>query len=278
MKTTIFVWSIFFLLFIISCKNKEPDEIIKEDPKVRTLIIGHKATGSGTNNLGLVENTYEAIQYGCQHLDGIEVDLQMSKDTTIWLTHHAYMADCNGKSAKMFSIADTTLEQISNCTKGTLITLDQLFEYLSKLKTKKFVSFDMKVISNEDCTIPNKHEVVAAILDKLYRQYQPNATIAIESFDIDFLEMVEQKTPEIETYFLVWYRTKENVVIYAKSHNIDGISCRYLPEITQSTMDKAKELGIKIQMWTLCKEDETTKAIKLNPYAIQIDSINSYLY
>jgi len=280
LKLPKFVWSLLLLLSVIACNNKDDNEIeiINNDPKPYTLIIGHKATGSGTNNLGLVENTFEAVQYGYKHLDGIEVDLQMSKDTTLWLIHHTYMTDCNGNSAKMFSIADTTLKQISNCTNGTLITLNQLFEYLSKQKTKKLVSLDMKVIGNLGCTIPNKNEVVANILDTLYNQYKPNATIAIESFDIDFLEMVEQKTPEIETYILVWYRTKENEVWFAKNHGIDGISCRYLPEITQSTTNKAIELGIKIQMWTLCKDDDIQKAAELHPYALQVDSISSYLY
>ena len=278
MKLTKFIWSLLLLLSIIACNNKDDYEIIINDPKPYTLIIGHKATGSGTNNLGLVENTFEAVQYGYNHLDGIEIDLQMSKDTTLWLTHHTYMTDCNGNSNKLFSIADTTLKQISDCTNGTLITLNQLFNYLSKQKTKKLVSLDMKVINNLECTIPNKNEVVATILDKLYNQYKPNATIAIESFDIDFLEMVEQKTPDIETFYLVWYRTKENEVRFAKKHGIDGISCRYLPEITQSTMAKAKELGIKIQMWTLRTKDDIQKATELHPYALQVDSISSYLY
>lgn len=268
------------LLFIISIFGcaKEKEEDIKEKPKPRTLIIGHKATGSGINNIGLFENSFEAVQYGCTHLDGIELDLQMSKDTTLWLTHYFNMTDCDGNTAPIFSLADTTIEKISACNTGTLITIEKLFEYLSKLKKKSFVTFDMKVIGNQNCNIANKSEKVADILINLCKKYKPNATIAVESFDINFLEIIEQKTKLIDTYLLVWYVAKENEIIYAKNKGIDGISCRYLPEITEATMAKARELNIKIQMWTLLDVVNTNNALKLNPYAIQIDSISNYLY
>jgi len=69
------------LLIITSCKKKEGFENIK--------VIGHASTGLSTLNSVYHDNSKEAVEFalsieGC---DGVEMDIQLSKDGRLWLYH-----------------------------------------------------------------------------------------------------------------------------------------------------------------------------------------------
>lgn len=42
------------------------------------------------------ENTLDAVIYGKEHLDGIEIDIHISKDRTLWLSHDLEVGSCGG--------------------------------------------------------------------------------------------------------------------------------------------------------------------------------------
>lgn len=90
MKNSILIASIMFLL-LGSCERIDyiPDNPICGKP---TRVLMHKGCGSNPN---FTENTYEAAAYGLSLLDGIELDIQISKDGTLWLDHNNQVLDCN---------------------------------------------------------------------------------------------------------------------------------------------------------------------------------------
>ena len=83
----------FILIFITQGCEKIIYQVDNPIAGIPTRVL--MARGKG-NNTDLVENTFEAAQYGLSKLDGIELDIQMSKDGTLWLDHDNEVHDCNG--------------------------------------------------------------------------------------------------------------------------------------------------------------------------------------
>ena len=80
------------ILMLNTCKkiNYYPD---KNTYPVKTKFLAHR--GCGTSDIQ--ENTLEAVKYGISRLNGVEIDIQLSKDRTIWLAHNVELESCGGK-------------------------------------------------------------------------------------------------------------------------------------------------------------------------------------
>ena len=276
MKKNIFL--LFVVVFIISCKPNN-DEIVQNNSE--TLILGHRAAGNIWYGSELIGNSFEAVKFGYSNLDGIEVDLQMSKDSTLWLIHDNEIVNCNNDTIPVCLLTDNEISIINECIEGSLISLEDLFDYLSKQDNKKFVSLDMKAVTNANCFDNNSHEewieLISEKIVKLYNKYNPNCIVAVESWDIKFLELIKNKRNEIETYLLIWNSIKYSDLIYVKNTGIYGISCNFDSGISKSIIDSAKNLNLKIQLWTPNSETDLKDAINLNPFAIQTDNVNYFI-
>src|SRR5687767_4514190 len=79
-----------FVILTSACRkiNYFPDrEINIEAPK----LVAHR----GGRNADFRENTMTGIKAALRHMDGIEVDVQISKDESIWLSHNVDVIDCS---------------------------------------------------------------------------------------------------------------------------------------------------------------------------------------
>lgn len=94
------------LLLVFSCQKKENYEDVR--------ILGHAANGIDIQSSVYHDNTSEAVNLalsvaGC---DGIEIDIQLSADFTLWLFHDAEMSAESSESGCVNSKKDSELEQI----------------------------------------------------------------------------------------------------------------------------------------------------------------------
>jgi len=268
-----------FILFVFSC-NAIKVEPVEDNPK--TLILGHRAAGSIWYGSELIGNSFEVVKYGYTNLDGIEVDLQMSKDSTIWLIHDNEIVNCTNDTIPVCFLTDIEIGEIDKCTEGSLITLEELFDYLSKSENKKFVSLDMKVVTNNYCfdnsSVDPWIELIADKVINLRDRYNPNCILAVECWDIRFLELIEDKKSDIETYLLVWNTLKQEDLDNASSKGVNGLSCNFDSEISKNMIDQAGKLNLKIQVWTPNSEDDIKSALFLNPFAIQTDNVKYFVF
>ncbi|MBI1307208.1 MAG: hypothetical protein GC181_11450 [Bacteroidetes bacterium] len=88
-KLRLLIFSISAFVFGCDKINYYPDKPI-EMPE--TKILAHR--GAGFRNPDFPENTILAIRHSSTITDGYEVDIQISKDQTIWLSHNVKI-DCN---------------------------------------------------------------------------------------------------------------------------------------------------------------------------------------
>ncbi len=118
-------------LLLFSCnKKKNFNEV---------LVIGHGATGLEMTNAFYHYNTAEGIEYslGIEGCDGVELDLQMAKDGTLWLYHDSSLeSETNGNSC-VPNLNKEELQQVRYKTlkKEKLVRLDALNFDVFKHKT-----------------------------------------------------------------------------------------------------------------------------------------------
>lgn len=267
-----------FILLAFSCDIPK-EETFKSTQE--TLILGHRAAGNIWYGSELIGNSFEAVKYGYANLDGIEVDLQMSKDSTIWLIHDNQIVNCTNDTIPVCFLSDHEIQEINECTEGSLITLEELFVYLSTVKNRKFVSLDMKAVTNENCfdntSVEKWMELIADKVIYLHDKYKPNSIVAVESWDIRFLELIEQSESNIQTYQLVWNKPEQAHLDNAIRKGIHGLSCNFDSGISQNVIDEAKKLNLKIQIWTPNSEEDIQTSLQLNPYAIQTDHVKYFV-
>lgn len=132
----------------LSDKASETEDLFPGIDEV--LILGHK--GSGTKgsygNFAFVDNSINAVKNGLTHLHGVEIDLQMSKDSTVWLFHDHQILNCEGEAINFSHLSDQLIDEINNnCYNNQLIRLEQLLNQLKEF-SNKYISLDLKVLQN----------------------------------------------------------------------------------------------------------------------------------
>ena len=82
------------LITLIQCQI-QPDLGPTTETDVRFL--GHKGGGDNSFGATYIENTILSVKEGLKTLNGVEVDIQMSLDGTIWMFHNGDLAGsgCN---------------------------------------------------------------------------------------------------------------------------------------------------------------------------------------
>lgn len=184
-----------------------------------SYVISHRANGTK-----FMENTKEAIleiiKYS--YVDGIEIDVRMTKDKKFILSHNDLIIDQNGIIKK---ISNTKYKDINK-----KITL--LEDVLKSLKTNKYIVLDLKV-TNKNTYRKN--------LMRLLRKHSNNYYLC--SFDYDFLFELKKRYPSYKVGYLKGYfinSIKEKSIL-------DFIFVHYI--------SYKNEEGI----WTLNKKEEIEK-------------------
>ena len=280
MKGQFFYWTI-FLLLITGCDKiyYYPDKPIVN---VKTQFIAHRGCG----NAAIQSNTYDAAKYGLNNLGKIELDIQLSKDRTIWLSHDVDFPVCNGIDLPCFPEAfDSQIVALDSCL-GLSYTFSRLEEVISLIKDsfpECLVSLDVKVwgpckfTSLEVTGIMN---VIAERIVDLANVYQAHKNILVESEVASFLNYLKKLSNNKIECYLTTLGDFERGMLLALKEGYSGISFKYNFDeiITKDHIDLLHKKGIKIQLWTVDEEDEMALALSLNPDYIQTDNIEYAKY
>lgn len=128
------------LLVILSCEKITyyPDNPIQFD---RTLIFAHRG---GSSLYG--ENTYEGCINALPVTDGIEVNVQISKDRTIWLSHSSAVQHCGYEGRCFAETTDEEIGDIDSCNGEDIsyTKLEDVMKYMDENNIRKYLSIDLK--------------------------------------------------------------------------------------------------------------------------------------
>ncbi len=174
-------------------------------------IIAHRANGSKYK-----ENTKEAILevLTYPYVDGIEIDIQMTKDKKFIIEHNTFLL-CNNKKIK--SIKNSNYKDLKKCKNITLLD-----EVLKEINTNKIILIDLKVNQDEKIYMNNYIKTINKYNHNIYTM----------SFNYDFVKKLKKKYPNLKVgyikgFFLNQEKSKEyldyEVVYYKNYKNEEGV-------------------------------------------------------
>ncbi|MDI1233479.1 MAG: glycerophosphodiester phosphodiesterase family protein [bacterium] len=267
-----FITIIFIILALTACKKDASVYADKSNPYLQTTFIAHKA-GGGSNN-PFKENTLEAAIYSFGILDGIEIDIQKSRDGTLWLFHDEIIQDENGDDKRITGLKDEEIKNIAKKNGLQLNTLEEILQWKQQTNNSDYISLDIKP------WLPTRYSnsqgyliKLADEIGKLSVKYNCGAQLLAECENGICLKRIKEKDPSIQCY-LTTYGDYNKGVYRALKANLDGISFKYINQnISKEQIQELHSKGLRIQLWTINDLAEINIAKDLMPDYIQTDNV-----
>ena len=256
------------LPLIYSCNRIDyltPNEISIE----KTVVLAHRASG---DTPGYQRNSLKAAIYGFTTLDGIEVDVAISKDHGLWLTH-----DSKVKSIDKYfiNVPDEDIANIKDDHGNPYYDkLEDVLAYMETTKDDNFISLDVKypfeIITNKT------HKVVAKKISDMVNQYHLQGHVYIESNSIGFLKKIKNENNQLDTYYMC-FGNYEKGVNTASQNKFTGISFAYGrdDELISESVELAHQLGVKVLVYTV-NDAMINEVYPLNVDIIETDNMDFY--
>lgn len=238
-------------------------------------VISHRGANKVTP-----QNTIEAFKKAIQfRADGFETDVHLTSDGVPVICHN-YTIDktSDGKGA----IASNTLDYLKrfdfgsyfhHSYKGVEIPTLEEFLTLSEKANLKVLNIEIKSPRNKDYIIVDK------ILDAV-KAHGLFDKLLISSFDPDLLVYIKDKDENCKTGFLyspdkpiTYKRVLGNEIGFAKSIDADALHPHQM-FVTQKLIDDAHENGIMVNPWTVNKEKDIIKLVKMGVDGVITDVPN----
>lgn len=204
-----------FLAFIsiVACENLSNEKLAINIPK-EIKFLGHKGSGpiDENGNISLLENTWKSVVNAVDALDGSEIDIQLSADTTFWLFHDHEITNCDGDVVNVSLLSDEMLKEISRCAYGNqLITFSS---FIDSAQTKdwenKIISLDLKLFYNPEAL--NRFDSAEDFGRFFIREFSSIA----ENSDLEILFEV----PSLEFYNIL--KKEFNERVFLVNHNLSN--------------------------------------------------------
>ena len=273
----------FLFIALFSCTKQEN---VLTKVKLDVLFLGHKGGGNTTFSDFYIENTLPSIKYGLEGMNGIEVDVQMSLDGTLWIYHNPdFMRTCctPNYSHALVLLRDTDIEKLQICD-GTLTDrvykLEEVFDYWKNGPEKFPFSLHLKVDQTVDTLnhplIGGKVAYLSKFADNLAKIFPPvssNDTAMIEIYNAAFLKKIKTLIPSLKVCCDL-EGDFTNLVDLAIKGGYHGISASFNAEsISASEVKRARDNGLIVQLWTPDLKQDLIDAYLLKPTFIQTNNM-----
>lgn len=238
-------------------------------------VISHR----GANKVA-PQNTIEAFKKSVQfRADGFETDVHLTSDGVPVICHN-YTIDktSDGKGA----IATNTLEYLRrfdfgsyfhHTFRGTEIPTLEEFLSLSERANLKVLNIEIKSPRNKDYKI-------ADIIIEAVKAHNLFDKLLISSFDPDLLVYIKDIDEDCKTGFLyspdkpiTYKRVLGKEIDFAKSIGTDALHPHQI-FVSQKLVDDAHENGLMVNPWTVNKEKDIIKLVKMGVDGVITDVPN----
>lgn len=270
-----------FVLFLLCFCKKENTQSQKEP-----LVIGHRATGHGVQG-GFIENTLPAVKEALKYADGVEQDIQMSSDGTIWIYHDALFDHlCAGNEGTdslwkcIPTTPDSVISDIKLCREGVqsrIFKLEELFE-LYRDYPNKYLSLDVKGYFDEACisTLNVSNTYLEGLANGLYAlmdEYDMHDRVFVETNYTRLFEVLKEKDPKI-ICTLLGYEDLNEKLNRSIENQWDGISFNFSDSTaTVANARRVVEADQLLQLWTIYGAEGYRNALELHPTTIQVSEL-----
>lgn len=210
-----------------------------EDLIISTTVTAHRGGAKFAP-----ENTMDAIGYAVSSgADYVEIDVQLSKDNTVFLLHDDSLKRTTGLNKKAYNL---DYEEIAELDAGSWFSgqfsnsyVPTLDEVLSFCKGKIKLNIELKKNGNKGTQLVDE---VIALIDK----YDMRNQCVLTSTSYAFLRYVKKQAPDIRTGYIANMRFGETGSLeYA-----DFFSVKYVI-VSDSFVKEAHDAGKEVHVWTV---------------------------
>ncbi|MEX1192980.1 MAG: glycerophosphodiester phosphodiesterase family protein [Brumimicrobium sp.] len=253
---------VFLMLLLTSCDKKESYKNIS--------ISVHAASGLYNPRSLFTDNTIEAVNYalGFKDLNGIEIDIQYSRDGTLWMFHDELLDGRTDGEGVICSRSDEYLETISykgiNSTK-----LSKLLEVdWSAVNGEKIIYLDFKNLN----TLSNcENYDISNFLNVL-------EIISSENNHLMLVPVIDNKEVA-EIIFDAGYEVYSDVSSYSQEKALtatfySGFTIRQ-KELSASEIYDIQSSGKNVILFDIFSLSSLKKAFKKAPYGIMAEDFKS---
>lgn len=235
MKKVIFSFISFFLLGILNISAQE--------------IIAHrgywKTDGSAQNSIAALVKADEINVYGS------EVDIWLSSDGVPVVNHDADVT-LNGQKLIVQDTPIATLRKVKLSNGETLPTFEEYLDAFKKCNNIKLI-IEFKTHKTKD----REDELARKVVD-MVKEKGLDDKVEYISFGINFVQQVKRLHPEAPIYYLNGDLTPQII----KKMGLTGIDYNFkVINKNTSWVSEAHDLGLKVNVWTVNKEDDIQRAI-----------------
>ena len=212
--------------------------------QAQTQVIAHrgfwKTEGSAQNSITALEKAAEEKLYGS------EFDVQVTLDGKLIVNHDT--------KYQGFIIAETPYKQLKKIRLNNGEKLPNLKKYLKKGK-KLDIQLILEIKSHKSKEVEDK---MAADIVKMVKKMGLEKQVEYIAFSLNVCEQLAKLTPESEIAYLNGDVTPAEL----KKKGINGIDYHYnVIEKHPEWVKEAHDLGMKVNVWTVNKEDMMKKLI-----------------
>lgn len=259
----------------------------RKSAEQKNLHFGHRGSGAHIYDGKMIENTKSSVEFALTHLDGCEIDIQMSKEGTIWIYHDDMLGHfCDSSQLDNVScipqMSDAAINKLKQCREGVedrIYQLSDVFDlFVENNFHDKFLSLDVKGYFSEEC-FPSKNapkvyfEQFADALTALIERYSITDQVIVESNYDEFMDRIKSISSDLTCHYIGYNNFDEKIErVIAK--NYDGISFSLFDsELTKNHIDSARKLGLDVQLWPVTDSSLLEKAKKLEPFSFQVSKM-----
>ena len=254
---------IFFLvLTLISCSKNEDFDHIK--------VIGHGGMGVEHQMSIYHDNTLESVSLALQFpgLNGVEVDVQMDLDGTLWLYHDLELdTETSGEGCIGSLHSDSIMELNYTTIYGEkLCKLDQI---VSLMDSSQVLFVDVKSFNSCAGLVQNPELFIESLNNELSDAKCEVRTVVSNT----------EWLPYFIPYYPTYYNSDQPIEI---ENNINehlglaGLVIRY-SEVTESQVRDYKNQGLKVFLYEMRSPAGIRSALHKNPNGIIPDDIRRAL-
>lgn len=237
---------------------------------LHTRVLMHRGNGFNT---AFHENTLPAAEYGLSVLDGIELDIQLSRDGTLWLDHSNEVLDCDGNSIGCFmTMTDDEILAAAEC--GDTLRyhpLESVFALMVSKYPDSYISLDIK---SQYCEIKNTIETMRLMAESvlaLVDKYKMQGKVLVESNSVEFLQELANQSSVGQC--VVSLGDVDEGLANAAYVKARGISLEYgVEEVNTEVVELVHNKGFGLILWVINEPDDIRDTWSYQPDFIETDN------
>lgn len=271
MRSLVYV-AIVSLVLGTGCEKKQIE------PEVETKVIGHGGNGFQMFTNPYPSNTVVSIRRALEGAgaDGVEVDVQLSKDG-IPVLYHDMMLE--SQTSGTGCIPEMTWDELKDFkyrrdigneiySDEKLTRLEDVFILFSKYQPKPELHLDLR-LENTCGTAPVESEYLE-VITSMISKYNAEKWVIIESGKKEFLEKLS--SPESQYRLALDCGSPLKEADWLNSNQIESVVCGD-GGISDEDLVFIKNSGIKLILFNVKTQSSVKSALSKRPYAVQTDNL-----